>query len=77
MAEAKSVDTRERILDAAERLFMSHGYEGTSMRQITSEVSKPCSRIITLAQRVIDAGGFSASSGLAPKSACAYLIRWR
>lgn len=39
MAEAKSVDTRERILDAAERLFMSHGYEGTSMRQITSEAS--------------------------------------
>ncbi|MFZ2854087.1 MAG: TetR family transcriptional regulator [Rhodocyclaceae bacterium] len=29
-------DTRERILDVAERLFMAHGYEGTSMRQITS-----------------------------------------
>jgi AcrR family transcriptional regulator len=28
---------RERILDAAERLFMAHGYEGTSMRQITGE----------------------------------------
>lgn len=39
MAEAKSVDTRERILDAAERLFMAHGYEGTSMRQITGEAS--------------------------------------
>ena len=39
MAEAKTVDTRERILDAAERLFMAHGYEGTSMRQITSEAS--------------------------------------
>lgn len=37
MAEARTVDTRERILDAAERLFMAHGYEGTSMRQITSE----------------------------------------
>jgi AcrR family transcriptional regulator len=37
MAEARSVDTRERILDAAERLFMAHGYEGTSMRQITGE----------------------------------------
>lgn len=33
----KPADTRDRILDAAERLFMSHGYEGTSMRQITSE----------------------------------------
>lgn len=37
MAEIRSNDTRERILDAAERLFMAHGYEGTSMRQITSE----------------------------------------
>ena len=39
MVEARSVDTRERILDAAERLFMAHGYEGTSMRQITSEAT--------------------------------------
>lgn len=30
-------DTRERILDAAERLFMEHGYDGTSMRMITGE----------------------------------------
>lgn len=37
MAEVRSPDTRERILDAAERLFMAHGYEGTSMRQITGE----------------------------------------
>lgn len=29
-------DTRERILDVAERLFMKHGYEATSMRLITS-----------------------------------------
>ena len=39
MAEARTVDTRERILDAAEHLFMAHGYEGTSMRQITGEAS--------------------------------------
>jgi AcrR family transcriptional regulator len=39
MAEARSVDTRERILDAAERLYMAHGYEGTSMRQITGEAA--------------------------------------
>lgn len=37
MVEARNNDTRERILDAAERLFMAHGYEGTSMRQITGE----------------------------------------
>jgi AcrR family transcriptional regulator len=30
-------DTRERILDAAETVFMAHGYEGASMRQIASE----------------------------------------
>jgi AcrR family transcriptional regulator len=30
-------DTRERILDAAERLFMELGYEGTSMRVVTGE----------------------------------------
>jgi len=39
MAEVRSPDTRERILDAAERLFMAHGYEGTSMRQITGEAA--------------------------------------
>lgn len=30
-------DTRERILDAAESIFMANGYEGASMRQITGE----------------------------------------
>lgn len=39
MAEARSVDTRERILDAAERLFMARGYEGASMRMITGEAN--------------------------------------
>lgn len=39
MAEVRNVDTRERILDAAERLFMAHGYDGTSMRQITGEAA--------------------------------------
>jgi AcrR family transcriptional regulator len=29
-------ETRTRILDAAEELFMLHGFEGTSMRQLTS-----------------------------------------
>ncbi len=37
MAEVRNNDTRERILDVAERLFMAHGYDGTSMRQITGE----------------------------------------
>jgi len=32
-------DTRERILDAAERLFMAYGYDGTSMRQVTGEAA--------------------------------------
>lgn len=39
MAEVRNTDTRERILDAAERLFMAHGYDGTSMRQITGEAA--------------------------------------
>lgn len=39
MAEVRNNDTRERILDVAERLFMAHGYEGTSMRQITGEAA--------------------------------------
>ena len=30
-------DTRERILDAAERIFMAYGYDGTSMRMITAQ----------------------------------------
>lgn len=37
MADQKTNhDTRERILDVAELLFMTNGYEGTSMRVITS-----------------------------------------
>jgi AcrR family transcriptional regulator len=39
MAEVRNIDTRERILDAAERLFMAYGYDGTSMRQITGEAA--------------------------------------
>ena len=39
MPEIRNIDTRERILDAAERLFMAHGYEGTSMRQITGDAA--------------------------------------
>jgi AcrR family transcriptional regulator len=30
-------ETRTRILDAAEELFMQHGFEGTSMRALTSK----------------------------------------
>ena len=30
-----SSETRERILDAAEQLFAEHGFDGTSLRQIT------------------------------------------
>jgi AcrR family transcriptional regulator len=36
MSDQKTTsDTRERILDVAERLFMENGYEATSMRTIT------------------------------------------
>jgi AcrR family transcriptional regulator len=31
------VDTKERILDAAERLFATHGFAGTSLRSVTKE----------------------------------------
>ena len=31
--------TRTRILDAAEELFMQHGFEGTSMRQLTARAA--------------------------------------
>src|SRR5881394_2026194 len=30
-------ETRTRILDAAEELFMQHGFEATSMRQLTAQ----------------------------------------
>src|SRR3954471_7344996 len=30
-------ETRRRILDAAEELFMQHGFEGASMRQLTGK----------------------------------------
>src|SRR5437764_4269513 len=32
----KNSATKERILDAAEALFMEHGFEATSLRQITA-----------------------------------------
>jgi len=34
---ANSSDTRRRLLEAAEALFIRHGYEGMLLRQITSE----------------------------------------
>lgn len=33
--EQSRKDTRERILDAVERMFMQNGYDGTSMRLVT------------------------------------------
>jgi AcrR family transcriptional regulator len=34
--DVASADTKTRILDAAELLFMEHGFEATSLRQLTS-----------------------------------------
>lgn len=34
--DALSQDTKSRILDAAESLFMQHGFEATSLRQLTT-----------------------------------------
>ncbi len=34
----KGIDTRERIIKIAEKLFAKQGYDGTSTRQISSEV---------------------------------------
>ncbi|HXN15364.1 MAG TPA: TetR/AcrR family transcriptional regulator [Usitatibacter sp.] len=34
--DATSADTKTRILDAAEVLFMEHGFEATSLRQLTA-----------------------------------------
>lgn len=36
MSQASEADTRSRILDAAEALFMAHGLEATTLRQITT-----------------------------------------
>jgi AcrR family transcriptional regulator len=37
--DATSADTKTRILDAAEQLFMEHGFEATSLRSLTSAAS--------------------------------------
>ena len=36
MISANETDTSSRILDAAEALFMAHGLEATTLRQITT-----------------------------------------
>src|SRR5258706_9498970 len=38
-ADVTSADTKTRILDAAESLFMEHGFEATSLRSLTSAAS--------------------------------------
>lgn len=37
--DATSADTKTRILDAAEALFMEHGFEATSLRSLTAAAS--------------------------------------
>ncbi|MEP7070625.1 MAG: TetR/AcrR family transcriptional regulator [Usitatibacter sp.] len=37
--DATSADTKTRILDAAETLFMEHGFEATSLRSLTTAAS--------------------------------------
>ena len=37
--DATSADTKTRILDAAESLFMEHGFEATSLRSLTTAAS--------------------------------------
>lgn len=37
MAGRHTNDSRKRILDATESIFIAHGYKGTSMRQIASQ----------------------------------------
>jgi AcrR family transcriptional regulator len=36
VSDAAAQDTKSRILDAAEALFMEHGFEATSLRQLTA-----------------------------------------
>ena len=38
-------ETRTRILDAAEELFMQHGFEGTSMRRLTAKAGANLSAV--------------------------------
>jgi AcrR family transcriptional regulator len=41
MSSGGATETRERILDAATRLFTNNGYSGTSVRMITREAEVP------------------------------------
>ena len=46
-------DTKERILDAAERLFADHGFPATSMRDITQEAGVNLAAVNGVVARIL------------------------
>jgi AcrR family transcriptional regulator len=41
MTDAKTIDTRQRLLSAGERLFRTQGYAGTGLKQLTETADAP------------------------------------
>jgi len=55
-------DTKDRILDTAERLFADHGFAATSLRQITAEANEIRTPVVRESARAVEGSRLGTAS---------------